>query len=63
MDGSPAASGGHGRPQRRRPLIMKPFQGMMNDVRRRLPYYKSDIVDGFTHPRMIPGIVQTYFVK
>lgn len=43
-----------------RPL--RPCLGMYHDVRRRLPYYWSDIRDGFTY-RTLAGTVRIYFVK
>lgn len=35
---------------------------MYHDVRRRLPYYLSDITDAFTY-RTIASTVRMYFVK
>lgn len=35
---------------------------MYHDVRRRLPYYWSDITDAFTH-RTIASTIRMYFVK
>ena len=43
-----------------RPL--RPGRGMYHDIKRRLPYYKSDIVDGFTY-RMLAATVRMYMVK
>ena len=43
-----------------RPL--RPGKGMYHDVRRRLPYYWSDIRDGFTY-RVFAATVRMYFVK
>jgi hypothetical protein len=43
-----------------RPL--RPFWGMYHDVRRRLPYYGTDIVDGFNY-RTFAGTVRIFFVK
>ncbi|KAK2751903.1 hypothetical protein FQN55_008645 [Onygenales sp. PD_40] len=43
-----------------RPL--RPGWGMYHDVRRRLPYYKSDITDAFTY-RTIASIIRMYFVN
>lgn len=39
-----------------------PFRGMYHDVRRRLPYYKSDILDGLNY-RTFAGTVRIYFVN
>lgn len=35
---------------------------MYHDIRRRLPYYKSDITDAFTY-RTVAGIIRIYFVN
>lgn len=35
---------------------------MYHDVRRRLPYYWSDIADAFTY-RTVASIIRMYFVK
>lgn len=43
-----------------RPLM--PGRGMYHDVRRRLPYYWSDIRDGFNY-RTFAGSVRIYFVN
>ena len=43
-----------------RPL--RPFWGMYHDVRRRLPYYVTDIVDGLNY-RTFAGTVRIFFVK
>lgn len=42
--------------------LMRPFQGMYNDVRRRLPYYWSDIRDASTY-RTLASTVRIYFVN
>lgn len=42
--------------------ILRPFRGMYHDVRRRLPYYPSDISDAWTY-RTVASIVRMYFVK
>lgn len=42
--------------------IARPFRGMYWDVRRRLPYYASDIVDGFNY-RTCAGTVRIFFVN
>ncbi|KIW08388.1 uncharacterized protein PV09_01301 [Verruconis gallopava] len=39
-----------------------PFRGMVHDVRRRLPYYWSDIRDGFNY-RTFAATVRMYFVN
>jgi hypothetical protein len=41
---------------------LRPFRGMYHDVRRRLPYYWSDIRDAWDY-RTVPSIVRMYFVK
>lgn len=41
---------------------LRPFRGMYWDVRRRLPYYWSDIVDGFNY-RTCAGTVRIFFVN
>ena len=46
--------------RRYRPL--RPFWGMYCDIKRRLPYYGSDIVDGLNY-RTFAGTVRIYFVK
>jgi hypothetical protein len=46
--------------RRFRPL--RPGWGIYHDIRRRLPYYWSDITDAFTY-RTIASIVRIYFVK
>lgn len=46
--------------RRWRPL--RPGWGMYHDVKRRLPYYYSDIRDAFTY-RTIASTVRMYFVK
>lgn len=40
----------------------RPFRGMYHDVRRRLPYYWSDIKDGFNY-RTFSGTVRIFFVN
>lgn len=46
--------------KRLRPLRL--FRGMYHDVRRRLPYYPSDITDALTY-RTVASIIRMYFVK
>lgn len=46
----------------RRFRLMRPGWGMYHDIRRRLPYYKSDITDAFTY-RTVASIIRMYFVK
>lgn len=41
---------------------LRPFRGMYHDVRRRLPYYWSDITDGFNY-RTMAGTVRIFFVN
>lgn len=42
--------------------MSRPFRGMYHDVRRRAPYYWSDIVDGFNY-RTFAGTVRIFFVN
>ena len=42
--------------------LLNPGRGMYYDVKRRLPYYRSDITDAFTY-RTIASTVRIYFVK
>lgn len=42
--------------------MCRPFRGMYHDVRRRAPYYLSDIVDGFNY-RTMAGTVRIFFVN
>ncbi|KAJ9502199.1 hypothetical protein H2202_002263 [Exophiala xenobiotica] len=42
--------------------MFSPGRGMYHDVRRRLPYYWSDIIDGFVY-RILPATVRMYFVN
>ena len=42
--------------------ILRPGRGMYHDVRRRLPYYKSDITDAWSY-RTFAGTIRIYFVK
>ena len=46
----------------RRHRMLRPGWGMYHDVRRRLPYYWSDIKDGVDY-RTVAGTVRIYFVK
>lgn len=46
----------------RRWRIMRPGRGMYHDIRRRLPYYRSDIVDAVTY-RTVASTIRMYFVK
>ncbi|KAF3020289.1 hypothetical protein E8E14_013347 [Neopestalotiopsis sp. 37M] len=46
----------------RRHRILRPCRGMYHDVRRRLPYYWSDITDAFTY-RTIASTIRMYFVN
>ena len=41
---------------------LRPFRGMYHDVRRRIPYYWSDIVDGFNY-RTFAGTIRIFFVN
>jgi len=41
---------------------LRPFRGMYWDVRRRLPYYGSDIVDGMTY-RTFAATIRIFFVN
>ena len=40
----------------------RPFRGMYHDVRRRLPFYWSDLVDGLNY-RTMAGTVRIFFVN
>lgn len=40
----------------------RPFRGMYHDVRRRLPYYWTDIIDGFNY-RTFAGTIRIFFVN
>lgn len=42
--------------------VLRPCRGMWHDVRRRLPYYWSDIADAVTY-RTVASTVRMYFVK
>ena len=42
--------------------ILRIGRGMYHDVRRRLPYYWSDIRDAWTY-RTVASIIRMYFVK
>ncbi|KAI7512686.1 hypothetical protein KC347_g2224 [Hortaea werneckii] len=42
--------------------FLMPSRGIYHDVRRRLPYYRSDIVDGFNY-RTVAGAVRIFFVN
>ncbi len=42
--------------------VLRPGWGMYNDIRRRLPYYRSDITDAWTY-RTFAATVRIYFVK
>lgn len=46
----------------RRWRILRPGWGMYHDVKRRLPYYWSDITDAFTY-RTFASTVRMYFIK
>ena len=46
----------------RRWRLLRPGRGMFHDVKRRLPYYWSDIADAWTY-RTFASTVRMYFVK
>ena len=46
----------------RRWRMLRPGLGMYHDVKRRLPYYWSDITDAWTY-RTFASTVRMYFVK
>ena len=46
----------------RRYRVLRPGRGMYHDIRRRLPYYWSDITDAFTY-RTAASTIRMYFVK
>lgn len=41
---------------------LRPFRGMYYDVKRRLPYYWSDVVDGLNY-RTFAGTIRIFFVN
>ena len=41
---------------------LRPFRGMYHDVRRRIPYYWSDLVDGLNY-RTFAGTIRIFFVN
>lgn len=46
----------------RRWRILRPGRGMYHDVKRRLPYYWTDITDAFTY-RVFASTIRMYFIK
>ena len=42
--------------------MLRPGWGMYHDIKRRLPYYRSDITDALNY-RTFAGTVRIYFVK
>ncbi len=46
----------------RRYRVLRPGRGMYHDVKRRLPYYWSDIADALTY-RTFASTVRIFFVK
>ena len=42
--------------------LLRPGRGMYHDIKRRLPYYGSDITDALTY-RTFASTVRIYFVK
>jgi hypothetical protein len=46
----------------RRWRVLRPGRGMYHDIRRRLPYYWSDIRDAWTY-RTVASTIRMYFVK
>jgi hypothetical protein len=46
----------------RRWRALRPGRGMYHDIRRRLPYYGSDITDAWTY-RTVASTIRMYFVK
>ena len=46
----------------RRYRVLRPGRGIYHDVRRRLPYYRSDIADALNY-RTVAATVRVYFVK
>lgn len=57
---APSQAGSH--PQASNWWKIRLFRGMINDVRRRAPYYWSDWVDAWDY-RVIPATVYMYFAK
>ena len=47
---------------RRQYRPLRPFFGIYQDIKRRAPYYWSDIVDGFNY-RVFSGTIRIYFVN
>lgn len=62
--GGRGSSGGRGRGRRggRKWYKVKLFRGMINDVRRRAPFYWSDWVDAWDY-RVVPATIYMYFAK
>ncbi len=46
----------------RRYRVLRPCRGIYHDIKRRLPYYWSDIADAFTY-RTFASTVRIFFVK
>lgn len=42
--------------------VLRPGRGIYHDIRRRLPYYPSDLRDALTY-RTAVSIIRMYFVK
>jgi boron transporter len=42
--------------------ILRPGRGIYHDVKRRLPYYASDLTDALTY-RTAASVIRMYFVK
>ncbi len=42
--------------------VLRPGQGIYHDIKRRLPYYRSDITDALTY-RTAASVIRMYFVK
>ncbi|KAF3805919.1 hypothetical protein GCG54_00013593 [Colletotrichum gloeosporioides] len=46
----------------RRWRVLRPGRGIYHDIKRRLPYYWSDIADAWTY-RTVASTIRMYFVK
>ena len=42
--------------------VLRPGRGIYHDVKRRLPYYYSDLTDALTY-RTATSVIRMYFVK
>lgn len=42
--------------------VLRPGRGIYHDIKRRLPYYRTDLTDAFTY-RTAASVIRMYFVK